>query len=374
MNDSRTTARSPYMEFAKLRSEARYNLATSGVTGYPFAELPVRLQDLEINGPTLYGYAPLQERLARKNGVSPDCVVAATGTSLANHLAMAATLEPGDEILIEHPTYELLVTTARYLGAEVRRFPRRFEDGFRLDPGEVERCVTPRTRLIVITNLHNPSGALADEHALEQIGEIARSTGARVLVDEVYLDAAALPPPRSAFHLGEHFLSTSSLTKVYGLSGLRCGWVLAEPALARRMWRLQDLYEVIPAHPAERLSIIAIDHLDRIAARARALLDANRRLLDRFLDSRNDLRAVRPARGTTAFPRLLRGSVEALCTLLHEKYETSVVPGRFFELPEHFRIGIGGETPEVAAGLERLAAALDELAAVQTGRQHGATN
>ncbi|MFY9584925.1 MAG: aminotransferase class I/II-fold pyridoxal phosphate-dependent enzyme [Candidatus Acidiferrales bacterium] len=374
MNQPRSMMHSAYMEWAKTRARTRFDLATSGLASYPLAELPVRLEDLELSAPGGYGYEPLQRRLAARSGAPVECVVAATGTSLANHLAMTATLEPSDEILIEHPTYELLVTTARYLGAEVRRFPRRFEDGFRLDPGEVERCVTPRTRLIVVTNLHNPSGALADEHALEQIGEIARSAGARVLVDEVYLDAAALPLPRSAFHLGEHFLATSSLTKVYGLSGLRCGWVLAEPALARRMWRLQDLYEVIPAHPAERLSVIAIDHLDRIAARARALLDANRRLLDRFLDSRSDLQAVKPAGGTTAFPQLLRGSVEALCTLLHEKYETSVVPGRFFELPEHFRIGIGGETPDVAAGLERLAAALDELAASRTGRQHGATN
>src|SRR5713226_4044077 len=160
MNDSRTAARSPYMEFAKLRSEARYNLATSGVTGYPLAELPVRLQDLEINGPTVYGYAPLQKALAKKCGVSPDCVVAATGTSMANHLAMAATLKPGDEVLIEQPTYELLVSTAQYLGAEAKRFTRSLEDGFRLDPDEVARAASTRTRLIILTNLHNPSSAL----------------------------------------------------------------------------------------------------------------------------------------------------------------------------------------------------------------------
>src|SRR5712692_9177964 len=241
MNDSRTTARSPYMEFTKLRSEAPYNLATSGVTGYPFAELPVRLHDLEINGPTLYGYAPLQERLARKSGVSPDCVVAATGTSMANHLAMAATLEPGDEVLIEHPTYELLVSAARYLGAAVKRFPRRFEDGFRIDPKQVERLVTPRTRLIVLTNLHNPSNAPVDEETLLALGDTALSAKARVMVGEVYLDAMFEQTPRSAFHLGSQFVVTNSLTKVYGLSGLRCGWILAEPGFAKTIWRLNYL-------------------------------------------------------------------------------------------------------------------------------------
>ncbi len=362
MNARRGTLRSAYMEWAKTRAHARFNQSTSGVANYPLAELPARLEDLELSGPSYYGYEPLQHRLAAKCSVPAECVVAATGTSMANHLAMAATLEPGDEVLIEQPTYELLVSAARYLGAAVRRFPRRFEEGFRLDPREVERNLTPRTRLIVLTNLHNPSSVLSEDGALREIGETAQSAGARVLVDEVYLDAAFSPASRSAFHLGEHFLTTSSLTKVYGLSGLRCGWAVAAPELAEKMWRLNDLFGVIPAHPAERLSVIALEHLERIAARARALLETNRRLLDSFLDSREDLRAVPSACGTTAFPRLLRGDAEALCALLREKYETSVVPGRFFEMPEHFRIGIGGDTQNLAAGLERLAAALDELA------------
>jgi hypothetical protein len=128
---------SPYMEFAKLRSGAKYNLATSGIMSYPLAELPVRMEDLEINGPTIYGYAPLQERLARYNDVSPDCVFATAGTSMANHMAMAATFDPGDDVLIEHPTYESLESTAVYLGANLHKFERRIEDGFRIDPAEV---------------------------------------------------------------------------------------------------------------------------------------------------------------------------------------------------------------------------------------------
>ena len=125
------------MEWAKRESEARFNLAKSDLAPYPLAGLPVGIQDLEINGPSGYGYAPLNERLARKAGVAPECVVAATGTSMANHLALAAVVEPGDEVLIEHPTYELLLRTAEYLGATVRRFPRRFESGFAVEPDAV---------------------------------------------------------------------------------------------------------------------------------------------------------------------------------------------------------------------------------------------
>src|SRR5688500_19701920 len=103
-----------------------------------------------------------------------------------------------------------MLSTARYLGADVKRFQRRFEDGFRVSPEEIETCVSERTRLIVITNLHNPSGVLTDEFTLKQVGEIAQRVGARLLVNEVLLEAMFEEAVRSAFHLGEYFLVTSS--------------------------------------------------------------------------------------------------------------------------------------------------------------------
>src|SRR5206468_6212231 len=136
------------------------------------------------------------------------------------------------------PTYELLLSLAHYLGAKVLSFPRRFEDGFAIDAKTVRKNLSRRTKLIVITNLHNPSSAPVDEKTLTSIGEMARKAGAHVLVDEVYREAIFDQPTRSAFHLGNHFVVTSSLTKAYGLSGLRCGWILAEPPLAERIWRL----------------------------------------------------------------------------------------------------------------------------------------
>ena len=359
---SRTHAASSYMQYAKLRSEARYNLAASGVMSHPLAELPVKIADLEICGPTLYGYEPLLERLAKLTGVTPDYVVTAQGTSLANHLAFAATLEPGEEALVEWPTYELLTTTLEYLGAKVRFFDRGLEREFRVDPEEVERKITPRTRLIVLTNLHNPSGALIDDATLRAVGEIAQKNNALVLVDEVYLESMFEVRPRPAIHLGDHFVVTSSLTKAYGLSGVRCGWVLANPELARRMRLIHDLYGVNAAFPADLISVIALDHLDRVTARAKKLLSANRPVLDAFLQSRDDVAYVRPEFGTVAFPKLKSGSVEQLDCLLREKYETGIVPGKYFGEEQHFRIGIGGDPEMTRIGFERLGNALDEMA------------
>jgi aspartate/methionine/tyrosine aminotransferase len=358
---SRTHSGSRYMQFAKLRSGAKYNLATSGIMSYPLKDLPVALEDLEICGSDLYGYAPLRERLAKLNDVTPDCVVTAAGTSMANHLALAATLEPGEEALVEWPTYELVATTLEYLGVTVRYFNRRMKDGFRVGPEEVERKITPQTRLIVLTNLHNPTGAMIDEATLRVVGDVAKKNGARVLIDEVYLEALYERRPRPAVHLGDHFLVTSSLTKAYGLSGLRCGWVLANPELTQRMWHINDLYGVNAAHPAELMSVIALDNLERVATRAKKLLEANRPVLDSFLRSRDDIEYVRPEFGTVAFPKLRHGTVEQLDRLLREEYETSVVPGSYFGMAEHFRVGIGGDPEMTLAGLERLGWALDKL-------------
>lgn len=353
---------SSYMQWAKKRSHSRYNLAVSGLASYPLAGLPLMLEDLNpLSRGGDYGYPPLQQAVATYAGVSPENVVTAEGTSMANMLAMAALLEPGDEVLVEHPAYELLLAALGYLQADIKRFPRRFA----LDPAAVERAITPRTKLIVITNLHNPSSSFATEEQLRAVGSIARSVGARVLVDEVYLDAAFDLAPRSAVHLGPEFVVTSSLTKVYGLSGLRCGWILAEPDLVRSIWLLNDLFDVNMAHPAERLSVIAFQNMDRLRARSRSLLDPNREILNRFLAGRKDLEVSPLEFGTTVFPRLLTGPVDQFCELFRNKYDGTVVPGSFFEMPDHFRIGISGETEPLRESLKQLSAALDEFRSVR---------
>ena len=358
MTKAREVVGSSYMNWAKTSSVAKYNLATSGMANLQLRELRVSLEDLEITHGG-YGYEPLIKRIATRYRVATDCVVTAAGTTFANHLAIAALIKPGDEVLFEHPAYEPMLALVHYLGAQVKRFSRKFENGFQIVPEEIDALITARTRLIVITNLHNPSGVLIDDSTLKQIGDLAKRVGARVLVDEVYMETLFEETPRTSFHLGKEFVVTSSLTKAFGLSGLRCGWIFAEPELAHRMWLLNDLFAATAVHAGERLSVIAMQQLKEIGDRAKRLLDRNRELLNEFLDTREDLEVVRPEFGTVMFPRVRRGTSEELCRLLREKYETSVVPGSFFEMPAHFRIGIAGDTATLKAGLERLGQALD---------------
>src|SRR5262249_18283339 len=161
--------------------------------------------------------------------------------------------------------------------------------------------LSSRTRVIVICNLHNPSGALTPDSVLREIATLARQRNAYVLVDEVYREMLFEATPQTAFHLDpDRFLITNSLTKAYGLGGLRCGWVLAPPKVAAQMWRLHDIHAGTYVHPAELMSVRAFEMLPEISARMKKMLDTNRALLRDFLRDRDDLEYYWPDYGTVA--------------------------------------------------------------------------
>ena len=350
---------SDYMHWAKFKKPVRFALTGSEVPHVRMDSLPISIADLDLDGASHPRYPPLREAIARRYQVTADQVVAADGTSMANFVAMAALISPGDEVLIERPTYDPLLNAASFLGADIKRFDRRPENGFATDVDRLR--LSDRTRLVVITNLHNPSSALMQEEELRALGDAAKRVGARILVDEVYLDSA-VPPRRSAIHLGPEFVCTNSLTKVYGLSGLRCGWILAESELAERMWRVNDLFGVNQAHPAERLACIAFENIDTVIGETPVMLARNRTAFNAFLASRSDLECMKAEHGIVAFPRWVGGDTERLDVHLRERYDAAVVPGRWFEMSEHFRIGFGCPTEQFEEGLQRLGTALDDLA------------
>lgn len=351
----------PYMEWAKSRPSPQFDLAGSNVLACTIDDVPGAREAAEFSGHNENGYAPLVDAIAHRYGVEPAQVTTAQGTSGANFLVCAALLEPGDDVLVERPGYDPLLGTPRLLGANTIRFDRDFDNGFLVDPERVRRAMTPRTKLIVVTTPHNPTSVITVIDALCHLGQIAEEAGAHVLVDEVYQDAmdAAIPP--AARH-GDAFITTSSLTKSYGLAALRCGWTISSPDVAARIRRARDVVDGTGSIVTERMAATAFAHLDALLARARRLLDTNLAIVQEFMESRDDLEWIDPGGGTVAFPRI-RGVTDttAFADRLLRERRTAIVPGRFFQAPAHFRLGFGGATGTLRGGLAQLGAALDAV-------------
>lgn len=349
---------SVYMRWAKDHAAARYNLANSGLLGCAQEDLPFGPEDLLINGASRDGYPPLLEAIAARYGVTPDHVATAPGASGANFLAFSALVHAGDEVLVERPTYEPLLAALGFLGARVRRFERRLEDGWKPDPDGIRRQLADgRVRLVVLANPHNPSGVLLSPEEMGEIARLAADAGAILLVDEVYQDV--WPGARSHVHLGENVVATSSLTKCYGLSGLRCGWILASPELTGRVRKVKDLMQAVDSVPSESLSAAAFRHLPHFEARSRAILDPNVAQIRAFLAGHAGwIDAVLPERAMCVFSRLKKEEdSEPLHDWLRGR-ETSIVPGKFFEDRRSFRLGFAVKPEDVAVGLENLSEGL----------------
>jgi len=347
------------MEWAKSRPRPLIDLAGSNLDPCRLDDLPGAREALELEGESPDGYAPLVEAIAGAHGVSPDRVATGSGCSGATFLACAALLDPGDEVLVESPFYDPMPAAARLLGAEIRTFERRSETGWDIDPDAVTAALTPRTRLVMVSNPHNPSGTLATAESLRALGELALRRGFAVLVDEVYRDTVLENRPAPAATRCPAFVSVSSLTKAYGLASLRCGWTIATPEWTHRIRRARDLVDVWAPIPSDRLAVVAFRHLAALAERAREIIVANQAAVIRWLETRTDLACV-PPRSTLAFPRL-RGVEDCgpFVDRLFAATGTAVAPGRFFRAPAHFRIAFGGAPRAVAAGLISIASHLD---------------
>jgi hypothetical protein len=350
------------MEWSKKRPAVAYDLAGSNLVGCTVDDLPGCLHAIQLDGPNIDGWRPLLEAIAARHGVRPENVAQASGAGGANYLAMGALAGPGDDVLVERPAYDPILGALRFVGANIIRFDRRFEDGWKVDPQRVIDAITPATRLIVVSSPHNPSGTLVGGDALDAIGEAAERAGAHVLVDEVYLDGVYGERPESAATLGDTFVSTSSLTKAYGLSGLRAGWVLGSREVVERVNRTRDAMDGGGPMPSDTLALHAFSMLDRLEKRARSILEPNLEMVTGFIDARDDVEWVRPDGGNVAFPRVrgIRDTSE-LAARLEREHDTAIVPGHFFEAPPHFRIAFGASRATVEAGLDRIGIVLDEL-------------
>jgi aspartate/methionine/tyrosine aminotransferase len=336
------------------------DLASSGMDRVRHAELGA-LPPLDDEA----GPKRLRAAIARAHDVTPEEVAPALGASHALWLAYTAVIAPGDEVLIEAPSYEPVWNSAEGAGARVVRFERPLAERFALDPARVEAAMTARTRVVAVTNLHNPGGVRASDDALRALARIAAARGAYLLVDEVYAPFDALCDARgvwagSARRLADNVITTGSLTKCYGAGWQRVGWLLGPPdVVARAEGAVTASTGMLPLEHAN-LGAHVLARLPELAARARAKLAGKRAVVEAWLATRPDLSWSGPDSGLFGFAAA-RGSTEDLTARIEGgivRERVVVAPGAFFGIPNGFRLSWSAPEDKLRAGLAGLARVL----------------
>lgn len=355
-----------YIAWARAQPPAAIDLVRSGAAPCPPSLLKLSERDLVVTLPVRHGYAPLRAAIAARYGVAARRVFAVSGgTSFANYLACAALLDGaprGSTALVEQPAYEPLVKIPLVFGTPVRRFARRFGQGYAVDLDAFASRVTARTRLAIVSNLHNPSGARIPMRVLKEMARLLSRVGGYLLVDEVYLESLFGDRPESCVHAGSNVVATNSLTKAYGLDGLRAGWILGPRAIVERAERINDLITNNGVAPGEQMALAAFRQQRTIDARAHARLDRNLAIVGAYLARETRLTACLPEGGNVIFPRLPPDvDGDRFADVLARRYGTQVVPGRYFESPRHFRMSFGCGRATLHRGLANISHALDVL-------------
>ncbi|MEE9472227.1 MAG: aminotransferase class I/II-fold pyridoxal phosphate-dependent enzyme [Gemmatimonadota bacterium] len=371
----------PIFEMERWQSHhenrVEYNLAESGVQ-------PVTLDELrDIAGvdpsDTLLGYGHtdgsplLRERVAAMYpGATAANVVATVGSAEGNFLAMWRLVEPGDRVVVIRPTYEQTTGLAAGLGAPVESVWLEEDRGWQPAPGAAAEAIQPGTRVVVVTNPNNPTGHALGKAATAEIVAAAERVGAWILSDEVYGggELSGAPTP-SLWGRTARVLVSASLSKAYGLPGLRLGWLIAPAEYREDLWARKDYTTIAPSPLSDRLGAAALEPVARarLLERGRGILRENLELLEGWAAGHEGILSFRPPEaGAIAFFRydLPIGSTE-LAERLQAEHSVLIVPGDQFGVDGHFRIGYGYTSPTPEPGLERVSRMLEELAAVRSG-------
>lgn len=348
----------PYMTWAKetFHRSGIHDLGTSGIVKLIRPEeLGISPADYPTDVSNDDGLPALRAAIARRHAVPVESVLAAEGTSLANFLALAALLRPGDAVILEEPFYDPIFSVLQGLDVRITRVPVDDDAGHEAILDHLSRRRGGRIRAVVLTNPHNPSGRAVDDDLLKRLATACEDEGATLVVDEVYREVLFESPVGCAARLHPSIVTTGSLTKVYGLSHLRIGWAIGPPRLISRMMRVNDNLGVVHPWITEAIGarILSDDErMDRWRTRARARIEKNRAAVARLLDGDPRFDGALPPHGILSFIRW-RGDArlpdaETLCRSAMEEARVCLVPGRFFQRPDFIRIGAGAPEADVA--------------------------
>jgi aspartate/methionine/tyrosine aminotransferase len=319
---------------------------------------------LDWNGVSFFGLPSLRQRVLDQAGLNaacaPDDVLITAGAAEANYLLFRQILSAGDEVITDAPGWPQVGVMKKAIGATLVEVPRDEAQAWQLDPEAIAAAITPRTRMIFLTNPNNPTGRLIPEDDLRALAALADRHGIWLLVDEVYAGLEwSGPRPPSIAGLTPFGITTGSVSKALGLQGLRTGWMICQnPQVIRDAMILRENASEIMNTLGEHIAEVAL-RPDRLAAaltRARGEGQTTLDLLDRFVGGQPRLSWHRPQAGLIGLARVTGTDGESLArSLLAPPWRTFLLPGSAYDLPQHIRLGVGGG-PEtrLEEGLSRL--------------------
>lgn len=344
----------------------RFNLAESSMRDRVLGDLAPEMDLSKMI--LLYGdhrgHPALRALLAAEAGCTPDQVLLTPGAAGALFVISTSLLSAGDHLVVLRPNYATNIETPRAIGCDISYVELSLEDGFRYTVADIEAAMTPETRLVSITNPHNPTGTVIDEEEVARIAALVTERGGYLLVDETYRDLTVTRPRPFATTLGENVISVASLSKAYGLPGLRVGWLIARDRALNELFlaakeQMVICGPVLDEEIAYRVYRRRTEELPQIAKEVQRGVEA----VGKWMAGEPAMEWVRPSGGVVAFPRI-RADAGVDVTRFYETlggtHGTLVGPGHWFEQDDRFmRIGFGWPSPaELEGGLASISAAI----------------
>jgi aspartate/methionine/tyrosine aminotransferase len=333
-----------------------------------------RLLDLRLGYSEARGTIELRSLLAETYAnCSADNILVTTGAIEANFLLFNVLLSAGDHVVAPYPAYQQLYSVPRAIGCDVDLWEVCADGGFHFDLDDLERLVKPQTRLIVVNSPHNPTGAMLTASEMQRVYDIAQAVGALVLSDEAYrwlTIPGGIDPAPPMYNLGPRGISVGTLSKPFGLPGLRIGWMAASAEIVAECWATRDYVSLSPGKLNDALAVLAIKHREKTIKRNEAIISANLSSANAWFARHADLLSWDPPRG--GLLALLRYNLDIpsleLANKLAEEYSVMLAPGSAFGFEYHLRIGIGQEPSVFVAGLERASDCFADLQAAGVGQ------
>lgn len=345
------------------------DLSNSSTRSVNLNELGFTISDIELGPPGLGGNPELRKLISEYYDIPERNILLSPGSTMSNFGISAALLEPGDNVVVETPTYEPLLRIPEALDVEVLRISRRFENGFKVDLEELNELVTKKTKMIMITNYNNPSGIGLFKTELKAILEIAEDNNAYVLSDEVYREFGFDAQPPTVYSVSPEWgITTDSMTKFYGLGGIRVGWAFCDEKLVKKAENIIALTALINSCVGEKVGIEIFNRIEQLRERTRALVTKNFPIMKQWLAKHRDVfEVIFQDQLNYCFPKVSPDiNVDELVSLLMNEHKILIAPGRFFgeQVRDHIRIGVAYFTQDLLKnGLEKFSSALEQLRA-----------